>query len=237
MDPRHRLVTTKYNPARTWTPENAVGIGGSYMCVYGMEGPGGYQFVGRTVQMWNRWRKTPEFARPWLLRFFDRIRFFPVGAEELLDMRAAFPRGGYSLRIEESSFSLRQYNEFLAENASGINAFKATQQSAFDAERERWKSLGHGDLMLPLEAETGEDKDVALAENEVLLQSHVPGSVWQVAAKVGDVLDDGMPVVIVESMKMEIPVASPKRLRIKRVLVAPGAQVQPGTPLAVGEYV
>jgi urea carboxylase len=33
LDPRHRLVTTKYNPARTWTPENAVGIGGAYLCV------------------------------------------------------------------------------------------------------------------------------------------------------------------------------------------------------------
>lgn len=40
IDPRHRLVTTKYNPARTWTPDNVVGIGGSYMCIYGMEGPG-----------------------------------------------------------------------------------------------------------------------------------------------------------------------------------------------------
>src|SRR5258708_40328963 len=48
LDPRHRLVTTKYNPARTWTAENSVGIGGAYLCVYGMEGPGGYQFVGRT---------------------------------------------------------------------------------------------------------------------------------------------------------------------------------------------
>ena len=53
VDPRHRLVTTKYNPARTWTPENAVGIGGAYMCIYGMEGPGGYQLFGRTIQMWN----------------------------------------------------------------------------------------------------------------------------------------------------------------------------------------
>jgi Allophanate hydrolase subunit 1 len=33
LDPRHRLVTTKYNPARTWTAENSVGIGGAYMCV------------------------------------------------------------------------------------------------------------------------------------------------------------------------------------------------------------
>ena len=57
MDPRQRLVTTKYNPARTWTPENAVGIGGAYLCVYGMEGPGGYQFVGRTLQMWNTFQK------------------------------------------------------------------------------------------------------------------------------------------------------------------------------------
>ena len=32
-------MTTKYNPARTWTAENSVGIGGSYLCVYGMEGP------------------------------------------------------------------------------------------------------------------------------------------------------------------------------------------------------
>ena len=63
LDPRHRLVTTKYNPARTWTPENAVGIGGAYLCVYGMEGPGGYQFVGRTCQMWNRFHETRRLHR------------------------------------------------------------------------------------------------------------------------------------------------------------------------------
>ena len=69
LDPRHRLVTTKYNPARTWTAENSVGIGGAYMCVYGMEGPGGYQFVGRTLQMWNRYRAVEAFGgQPWLLR-------------------------------------------------------------------------------------------------------------------------------------------------------------------------
>jgi hypothetical protein len=79
VDPRHRLVTTKYNPARTWTPENAVGIGGAYLCVYGMEGPGGYQFVGRTCQMWNTYRtyRRSSSRQPWLLRFFDQIRFYP----------------------------------------------------------------------------------------------------------------------------------------------------------------
>ena len=95
VDPRHRLVTTKYNPARTWTPENAVGIGGAYLCVYGMEGPGGYQFVGRTCQMWNSHRTTADFpdGQPWLLRFFDRIRFHEVSADELLRFRDDFPQG------------------------------------------------------------------------------------------------------------------------------------------------
>jgi urea carboxylase len=60
-----------------------------------MEGPTGYQFVGRTCQMWNSFHETPEFTpgHPWLLRFFDQIRFHPVSEKGLLDFRAAFPRG------------------------------------------------------------------------------------------------------------------------------------------------
>ena len=144
LDPRHRLVTTKYNPARTWTPENAVGIGGAYLCVYGMEGPGGYQFVGRTVQMWNRWKSTREFepGKPWLLRFFDQIRFYPVSADELLALRRDFVAGRAALRIEDGSFRLSDYERFLREQAPSIAAFKQVQQAAFEAERERWRAAG-----------------------------------------------------------------------------------------------
>lgn len=138
LDPRHRLVTTKYNPARTWTPENAVGIGGAYLCVYGMEGPGGYQFVGRTVPVWNTWRQTTAFTRPWLLRCFDRIRFHPVPYDELMRLRAAARDGTWSPRIEEGVFRWRDHQRFLAAHADGIAAFRATQQAAFAAERARW---------------------------------------------------------------------------------------------------
>ena len=96
VDPRHRLVTTKYNPARTWTAENSVGIGGAYLCIYGMEGPGGYQFVGRTLQVWNRHRRGRVFDEHWLLRPFDRIRFHEVDAAELAEMREAFPRARWT---------------------------------------------------------------------------------------------------------------------------------------------
>jgi urea carboxylase len=144
LDPRHRLVTTKYNPARTWTPENAVGIGGAYLCVYGMEGPGGYQFVGRTVPVWYLDVPTPgdEPDVPWLLRSFDQIRFHPVGAEELLDLRAAAKAGELRLDIEPTAFRLGEHLHFLETEADGIAAFAADQRAAFAAERDRWRSSG-----------------------------------------------------------------------------------------------
>ncbi|MFG3617198.1 5-oxoprolinase/urea amidolyase family protein [Nocardia sp. NPDC047654] len=153
-DPRHRLVTTKYNPARTWTPENAVGIGGAYLCVYGMEGPGGYQFVGRTTQVWNhRAGAAPAVApgadrsasgaeTPWLLRYFDRIRWYPVEAEELLDLRADFAAGNVRVRAEDGEFRLADYRAFLADNAESIEEFRAKQVEAFTAERNSWRSAG-----------------------------------------------------------------------------------------------
>ena len=145
VDPRHRLVTTKYNPARTWTPENAVGIGGAYLCVYGMEGPGGYQFVGRTVQMWNRFRAdraTSPPARRGCCASSTRSASIPVSAAELL----AFARGVPARRARGAHrgdvFRLaRLPAASSATTPTSIAAFKARQQAAFAAERERWAAL------------------------------------------------------------------------------------------------
>ena len=142
LDPRHRLVTTKYNPARTWTPENAVGIGGAYLCIYGMEGPGGYQLVGRTVQVWNRDRRGPHFEQPWLLRNFDQIQFHPVDAAELMEQRHAQSRGELAIRCETTLFRLSEQRCFLREHADEIVAFKSRQQAAFDEERRAWAAAG-----------------------------------------------------------------------------------------------
>ncbi|MBN2699970.1 MAG: carboxyltransferase domain-containing protein, partial [Methylothermaceae bacterium] len=233
LDPRHRLVTTKYNPARTWTPENAVGIGGAYLCVYGMEGPGGYQFVGRTLQVWNKWKQTPGFepGKPWLLRFFDQIHFYPVSTEELRKIRKDFLRGRFQIRIEHESFSLREYRRFLRENAVGIDAAKARQQAAFDAERERWNasrpvfSEGHD--------EAPPSADTCLERGEISVSTPVPGSLWKLQVEPGDRVESGQTVAIVESMKMEIPVTSPAAGRIVRLLCAVGDQIQSGTDLMV----
>jgi urea carboxylase len=146
LDPRHRLVTTKYNPARTWTPENAVGIGGAYLCIYGMEGPGGYQFVGRTTQVWNHRHPLEahsfEPGTPWLLRYFDRISFFGVTAAELLERRADMAAGHGRVDITDGDFSLADYRRFLAVNAPSIGAFREQQTVAFNAERQAWDMAG-----------------------------------------------------------------------------------------------
>ncbi len=211
VDPRHRLVTTKYNPARTWTPENAVGIGGAYLCIYGMEGPGGYQFVGRTLQVYNRFRETRAFShqKPWLLRFFDQIRFFPVGADELLEMREAFPYGRYELEIGEESFGLADYQRFLTQEAGSIARFKATQHAAFEAERQRWAEQGA--TFPESDAEAPPASAPALA----------PGA--RVAR--GDVL------LVLESMKMEIAIEAPAAGTVLEFLVSEGRAVMPGQGL------
>jgi urea carboxylase len=238
IDPRHRLVTTKYNPARTWTPENAVGIGGAYLCIYGMEGPGGYQFVGRTLQVYNRFRATKYFApdSPWLLRFFDQIRFHPVSAEELLEQRARLPYGKLELQVEEGTFKLRDYERFLAEERGAIAAFKAKQQAAFDAERQRWLEAGLLGFDSDAQGPLGAAPDVTeLLPGREAVESHVPGSVWKVEVKAGERVKRGQTLLIVESMKMEIVVEAPSDGVIVELLVGEGRAVAPGQRVAVLE--
>ncbi len=207
LDPRHRLVTTKYNPARTWTPENAVGIGGAYLCVYGMEGPGGYQFIGRTVQMWNRFFSTTEFARPWLLRFFDQIRFYPVTAEELVALRREFPLGRSSLKIEDGVFRWKDYRKFLERIEPSVQEFRSRQQQAFFAERQRWKETGQ-DAYRPENAPAAEQEQ-PLPEGELAIEAPLAGSLWQWMVKPGDEVLQGQTLVLIDSMKMEIHVEAP----------------------------
>jgi urea carboxylase len=231
VDPRHRLVTTKYNPARTWTPENAVGIGGAYMCIYGMEGPGGYQLFGRTIQMWNTWRRTKSFAQnPWLLDHFDQVRFFPVSHAELAEYREAFPHGRYDVRIEEGVFDWAA--EKAAQDPAEVAAGKARQQAAFDAERARWKAEGLDQFV----ADDGGVLDTgAIPEGCTGVESPVPGNVWKYLVAPGGRVAAADAIAIVESMKMEITVRSPAAGILRETRAAPGRTVHAGDILAVLE--
>ncbi|MEV6850273.1 urea carboxylase [Actinoplanes sp. NPDC051411] len=227
LDPRHRLVTTKYNPARTWTAENSVGIGGAYLCIYGMEGPGGYQFVGRTVQIWNRFRCRDQ---PWALRFFDRIEWYPVTAEELLELRAESDAGRLALDTTEGSFSLAEYNAFLAANAESIAAFRGRQSAAFEAEKERWRAAGEFDRRDAEPPATA--SEVALPAGATAVTAPFTATVWQLTAAPGDQLAADDPVLSLEAMKMEAKVTTPVPGTLVELYVKAGEQVAPGQILA-----
>ncbi|MFI3206075.1 MAG: urea carboxylase [Clostridia bacterium] len=231
VDPRHRMVTTKYNPARPWTPENAVGIGGAYLCVYGMEGPGGYQFVGRTVQMWNLLRETKFFTKgkPWLLNFFDQLKFYPCTAEEILKYREDFLRGDFEIEIEETSFNLGEYKKYLESIKESAEKFKAHQEKSFESERTRWKEQGLDKFV--------SDTEEAPAEQEVIpdgceaIRATIAGSVWKLLVQEGDKVTKGQEIAVLESMKMEFPIESEFDGIIETVCTKPSAQVDAGQML------
>jgi len=239
LDPRHRLVTTKYNPARTWTPPNVVGIGGAYMCIYGMEGPGGYQLFGRTLQVWNSYRQTREFSstQPWLLRFFDQIRFFPVTHAELMEWRRDFPFGRRPVQIESDVFRLADYRKFLAEHEASINTFQATRRAAFDAEREEWARRGE----LTREEVT---LDAALAPGSIeiphgteVVEAPLGGNVWRIHVRPGDRVEKGAVLAAIEAMKTECSVPSPAAGVVRAVYIQERQSISPGTPIIALEPV
>lgn len=237
VDPRHRLVTTKYNPARTWTPPNVVGIGGAYMCIYGMEGPGGYQLFGRTIQVWNTHRQTDAFieGKPWLLRFFDQIRFFKVDAEELAEWRRDFPNGRRAIHVEQSEFRLADYRAFLARNAESIAAFEAQRQAAFDEERAEWQRSGEFDRVTGLEegadAGTAETVAIEVPEGADLIEAPFGGSVWKLMVAPGDAVEAGDVIAVIEAMKMECPFESPASGTIAALYMEERQSLQPGAPM------
>ena len=235
LDPRHRLVTTKYNPARTWTPPNVVGIGGAYMCIYGMEGPGGYQLFGRTIQVWNTYRQGGAFVegKPWLLRFFDQIRFFPVSHDELTEWRRDFPLGRRAIKIEETEFRLADYRAFLADNAASIAEFEARRNAAFAAERAEWERRGEFDRVASLVEEAGGEpaEAVEMPEGSELVEAPFGGSVWKVMKAPGDAVAAGETILVVEAMKMEFPVVSPAAGTVAALFVAERQAIAPGAPM------
>jgi len=232
LDPCHRLVTTKYNPARTWTAENSVGIGGAYMCVYGMEGPGGYQFVGRTAQMWNRYRQTEVFDKPWLLRLFDQIRFYPVSNKELETIRADFPIGNWQPKIEESVISMPDLAKEWSKQRGDIDKFVEQRERAFEQEMSDWKNSGQLNYQADVDAPQN-DTELTLGASEFVIESSAAGSVWLVESSAGANLESGESLIILESMKMEIGILAPEPAQVVKILVEAGQQVQAGQALAI----
>ncbi|MBI4271771.1 MAG: acetyl-CoA carboxylase biotin carboxyl carrier protein subunit [Candidatus Rokubacteria bacterium RIFCSPLOWO2_12_FULL_71_22] len=67
------------------------------------------------------------------------------------------------------------------------------------------------------------------------IKAHITGVVFQIAAKAGDRVAEGDAVIVLESMKMEIPVEAPRDGAVKEIRVREGQTVQEGDVVAVLE--
>jgi urea carboxylase len=183
--------------------------------------------------MWNTYRSTAEFEpdKPWLLRFFDQIRFYPVSAQELLEIRDAFPHGKYKLNIEYTDFSLRKYHALLRRIAGEAAEFKARQQSAFIAERERWAAAGQPEFVEPPDA-VPPLSELTVPDGCEAVRSPMSASVWQIAVEPGQRVASGERIVILEAMKMEFVVVAPADGVVETVHCRRGGMVTAGQTLA-----
>jgi acetyl-CoA carboxylase biotin carboxyl carrier protein len=67
------------------------------------------------------------------------------------------------------------------------------------------------------------------------VEAHITGTVWKIEVSVGDNVDEGDTVVILESMKMEMPVEAEDAGTVKEILCEEGQAVNEGDPLVVLE--
>jgi len=67
------------------------------------------------------------------------------------------------------------------------------------------------------------------------IKAHITGVVFQITTKPGDRVQAGDPVIVLESMKMEIPVEAPRAGSVKEIRVKEGQTVQEGETVALLE--
>ncbi|CAK0782570.1 hypothetical protein CVIRNUC_005782 [Coccomyxa viridis] len=238
VDPRHRLVVPKYNPARTTTPEGAVGLGGAYMCIYPMDSPGGYQLIGRTLPIWNTFGRVGPFtpAKPWLLRNFDQVKYEIVSEEELEKQRKQFRNGELDIKIEEEEFNMRLYNDFVDSVAIQTQSLRETQAVATaDQQRLDEESLQRLKVEDAKAKENGVQNDAEAECSGLEVTSAFTANVWEVKCKVGDIVSKGQVVVVLEAMKMEYPITAPAAGQVKAVRVEGSQLTQQGDILVVIE--
>lgn len=234
MDPRHRLLGTKYNPSRTHTPNGCVGIGGSYMCIYTMDSPGGYQLVGRTVPIWDKLTLGAHSSKPWLLNPFDQVEFYPVSEEEVDRLTEEMNAGKFPVEIVDSVFDHQQYIRWIQENSESIEAFHSTQGGEKMEEFSRLIQISNAELEL---GKTGpqlseEDK---FSENAEMVYSEYSGRFWKSLVTAGDVVKKGQALIVVEAMKTEMTVLAPRAGKVAKIMHKNGDMVDAGDLVAVIE--
>ncbi|CAI4283290.1 CCQ_1a_G0004010.mRNA.1.CDS.1 [Saccharomyces cerevisiae] len=233
LDPRHRFLGSKYNPSRTYTERGAVGIGGMYMCIYAANSPGGYQLVGRTIPIWDKLCLAASSEVPWLMNPFDQVEFYPVSEEDLDKMTEDCDNGVYKVNIEKSVFDHQEYLRWINANKDSITAFQEGQLGERAEEFAKLIQNANSELKESVTVKPDEEED--FPEGAEIVYSEYSGRFWKSIASVGDVIEAGQGLLIIEAMKAEMIISAPKSGKIIKICHGNGDMVDSGDIVAVIE--
>ncbi|KAG0664098.1 urea amidolyase [Maudiozyma exigua] len=232
LDPRQRLLGSKYNPSRSYTERGLVGLGGMYMCIYAASSPGGYQLVGRTIPIWDKLSLEKHTTYPWLLTPFDQIEFYEVNEAQLNSDTNDWDNGRFDVKIEETYFNHGEYLQWVDQNKGSIEDFKLKQDSGM---KEKFiKLIEESDIEVE---KSGEKKVISeeFSENTELIYSQFAGRFWKNVVSSGDYVQEGDALIIIEAMKTEMIVAATTAGKVLKVFHENGDIVNSGDPIAAIE--
>src|SRR5690606_33107494 len=130
--------------------------------------------------------------------------------------------------IRQEDFDFAEYTRFLAENAESIEEFRTRQQAAFTAEVARWQAE---DAASPPSSVVMVDEP----EDDVVdghpVAADLCGNLWKILVELGQRVEVGQDLVVVEAMKMELTVSAPISGTVKAIRCQPGKAVGPGDTL------
>ncbi|CCH47099.1 Urea amidolyase [Wickerhamomyces ciferrii] len=243
-DPRLRFLSSKYNPARTFTPAGAIGTGSIAQAIYTVDSPGGYMIWGMTLPngFWDTFSKLEGFDDlPWILKNFDQVQFYEVTEDELTKMNNDLLTGEYKITSETKEFDFAEYSKWLKTVEQETKEIKSMKLQAIDVlskEEEidlaKWEEEKEQAKASKSSTSNGASID---DPNATKVSSHMAANVFKINYQKGDVLSLDDSVIVLEAMKMEISVRikskeGPK-FEVLDILVEEGDMVNPGDLLAL----
>lgn len=204
------------------------------MCIYGMESTGGYQLIGRTIPIWNTYGKIP-----WLLQFFDHVKFYLVDDDELIEKRKLYSLGKFKLEIENIMFSFKDYKNFIEKNKDSIFEFEVKHSINAISKKIDWNLYRNEGKVL----NSCHEKKIENAEYVCkhlsdcsFIKSSTAGILYDIKVNIGDHVRKGQTIMQVELMKMNINVITPREGTVKTIFKESNCMIHPGDLLCAISY-
>ncbi|MBD3842583.1 MAG: acetyl-CoA carboxylase biotin carboxyl carrier protein subunit, partial [Campylobacterales bacterium] len=76
-----------------------------------------------------------------------------------------------------------------------------------------------------------DDTEINIPSGGMVVESHMPGSVWKIECAVGDIIEEGETLAVIEAMKIEIPIIAPAKMKVDTILIDKAQTVKTGQAL------